>query len=185
MVALDCRLQIEGDPQEHRFDSMKAPNPHRSTPFDFGAIDHSDGEPHDNVGPSVEEATHRVMELLNKLIFGPTGGGPARAPSARSIAARWTVIRVLLGLDADKSLRQCARELGVTAASLSKLGIRFAAALNVSPPWQRSIDVRAAYSKRQREVAAGVHVITPEHERRLVREKRQQDNPPIKADATL
>jgi len=151
---------------------MKPPQP-RPDVFDYD-------EPHSIApdGPTAEEATRRVMDMLHKMVFCPVRGGSrvrGHLPTARGIAARWCVIRQLLGLDSDRSLRECASDLGVSTAYLSRVGIVFARALKLSPPWQREPEARATYAKRQRGVAAGTHQASAEHERRLVRERRRRD----------
>lgn len=139
-----------------------------SVPFNWAEIEVE--APPADPGPSAAEAVARVMETIHTLVFS---AGSGRVLPAKTIAARWCVLRQLLGLDADRSLRQCAKDIGVTPALLSKLGIRFATALKMKAPWQRSVATRRVYAERQRAVHAGTHVVSAEVEQRRLKAKME------------
>ncbi len=70
-----------------------------------------------------------------------------------------------------RSLRSLASELNVSAAILSRIGLKFADELGLRTRWQRH-ELRDAYSVRQRAVAAGTYRCTDKHERRCIARKR-------------
>lgn len=98
--------------------------------------------------------------------------------SANFVACRVVVIRKLLGGD-PRSLREYARELKVSPASLSKIGLEFSAQLGMRAAWQR-ITSRDTYRRRAVGVHSGTWTPSAEWERRKVKAHQTVQTTPTK-----
>jgi hypothetical protein len=117
----------------------------RPTPYDYALIPPGSS---DEDAQASREALVRLSVFLERHVIR-RGEGLKVCPQAT--AARLLVLESILQ-PTGGSLRSLARELGCSAAMLSKIGLQFSEAMGTQAPWQR-VHLREQYRQR----ALGVH----------------------------
>lgn len=146
--------------------------------FDYEAIDEPAAEPLD---PDRLEVARQVLDYLHTVVLAP--GPQGRPASTLQVNVRWRLLRKLLGLDAEQSLADIARQCGCTRAWLSAAGNAMAKEFRWRGDWQRSDRVRETYRERALGVASGTWKATDHWERRKLRRAKQASVAAKSADA--
>ena len=142
----------------------------QKTDFDYSALD-----PEEPATPSAvrreerQELARQIMTQLLPLIIAKING---KLPPGRTIAARTVSLMLYFGAE-ERTLEECAKEIGGTAAWLSKLCIMWAGVFKEPAHWQRPY-ARSSYAERQRGVAAGTWIATDATQRRKLNKKLKE-----------